>query len=290
MLQGSMVAIVTPFKDGKIDETRFRELIEFHITEGISAIVPCGTTGESATLTHEEHDKVVKIAVECVAGRVPVVAGTGSNSTQEAVDLTKHAQNSGADAALLITPYYNKPTQQGLYEYFKSVADAVDIPIILYNVPGRTAVNLLPQTVARLAEIENIKAIKEASGSIAQVSEILNLCGSKITVLSGDDALTFPIMAIGGMGVISVAANIVPSRMAAMVNACLDGSWEQARNLHLSLFPLFQSMFFETNPIPVKTALAMMGKIEEEFRSPLCPISAANREKLSEVLKMYKII
>jgi 4-hydroxy-tetrahydrodipicolinate synthase len=290
MLQGSMVAIVTPFKDGKIDEIKLKELIEFQISEGISAIVPCGTTGESATLTHEEHDQVVRIAVECVAGRAPVIAGTGSNSTQEAISLTKHAQEAGAYAALLITPYYNKPTQQGLYEYFKAVADAVDIPIILYNVPGRTAVNLLPQTVARLAEIENIRAIKEASGSIAQVSEILNLCGSKITVLSGDDALTFPIMAVGGKGVISVAANIVPSMMTDMVKACLGGAWEHARNLHLGLFPLFKAMFFETNPIPVKTALAMMGKIEEEFRSPLCQISNTNREKLSEVLKKYQII
>ena len=290
MLQGSMVAIVTPFKDGKIDEIKFKELIEFQISQGISAIVPCGTTGESATLTHDEHDQVVRIVVECVAGRVPVIAGTGSNSTREAISLTKHAQDAGADAALLITPYYNKPTQQGLYEYFRAVADAVDIPIVLYNVPGRTAINLLPQTVARLAEIENIQAIKEASGSIAQVSEILNLCGSKISVLSGDDALTFPIMAVGGIGVISVTANIVPSSMAEMVKACLDGEWEQARTLHLNLFSLFKAMFFETNPIPVKTALAMMGKIEEEFRSPLCQIGAENKEKLAAVLKKYKII
>jgi len=290
MFQGSMVAIVTPFMDGRIDEKGFRELIEFQIAQGTSAIVPCGTTGESATLTHEEHDQVVRIAVECAAGRVPVIAGTGSNSTQEAVSLTRHAQEAGADAALLITPYYNKPTQQGLYEYFQSVADAVDFPIILYNVPGRTAVNLLPKTVARLAEIENIQGIKEASGDLSQVSEIVHLCGSKITVLSGDDALTLPILSVGGKGVISVTANIVPSGMAEMVRAGLDNEWDKARQCHLDLLPLFKAMFYETNPIPVKTALAMMGRIREEFRSPLCRMSPENRQRLSDVLKKYRIV
>lgn len=291
MLQGSMVAIVTPFTEGgKIDEKRYRELIEFQLSQGTSAIVPCGTTGESATLTHAEHDYVVKVTVDCVAGRVPVIAGTGSNSTDEAITLTRHAKESGAAAALLITPYYNKPTQQGLYEHYRAIAESVDIPIVLYNVPGRTAVNMLPATVARLAELKNVTAIKEASGSLAQVSEILNLCADKITVLSGDDNLTLPIMAVGGKGVISVAANIVPAKMAAMVGACLEGEWGRARELHLELFPLFQAMFFETNPIPVKTALIMMGKIEEEFRLPLCPIGRENREKLWGVLKKYRII
>ncbi|MBN2372879.1 4-hydroxy-tetrahydrodipicolinate synthase [bacterium] len=290
MFQGSMVAIVTPFKDGKIDEAGLRGLIEFQISHGTSAIVPCGTTGESATLSHEEHDRVVKISVDSVAGRVPIIAGTGSNSTQEAINLTKHARDAGADAALLITPYYNKPTQQGLYEHYLAVAEAVDFPIVLYNVPGRTAVNMMPSTVARLAEIENIRAVKEASGSLAQVSEIISLCGSKIAVLSGDDALTLPIMSVGGKGVISVAANIVPSRMADMVNAFLYGDWEKARDLHIRLFDLFQAMFYETNPIPVKTALAMMGMIEEELRPPLCKIGAENRERLKGVLTQYGII
>jgi len=290
MFQGSMVAIVTPFKKGKIDEGKFRELIEFQISQGTSAIVPCGTTGESATLTHDEHDQVVKIVVDCVAGRVPVIAGTGSNSTQEAITLTQHAQKAGASAALLITPYYNKPTQQGLYEHYKAIAEAVDLPLILYNVPGRTAVNLLPKTVARLAEIDNVRAIKEASGSLSQISEIVSLCGSKITLLSGDDALTLPIMAVGGKGVISVAANIVPSQMAEMVKSCMDGVWDRTRDLHIHLFPLFQAMFFETNPIPVKTSLAMMGKIDEEFRAPLCSMSPENRERLSDVLRKYQLI
>ena len=290
MFQGSMVAIVTPFKNGKIDEKKLRELVEFQIAQGTSAIVPCGTTGESATLTHEEHNQVVKIVVDCVAGRVPIIAGTGSNSTQEAISLTQYAKKAGASAALLITPYYNKPTQQGLYEHYKAIADAVDLPLILYNVPGRTAVNLLPKTVARLAEIHNIRAIKEACGSLSQISEIVSLCGSKITVLSGDDALTLPIMAVGGKGVISVAANIVPSKMAEMAKACLDGEWERARDLHIQLFPLFQAMFFETNPIPVKTSLAMMGRVDEEFRAPLCAMSPENKDRLADVLRKYQII
>lgn len=291
MFQGSMVAIVTPFTEGgRIDEKRYRDLVDFQLSQGTSAIVPCGTTGESATLTHAEHDHMVKLTVDCVAGRVPVIAGTGSNSTDEAITLTRHAKESGADAALLITPYYNKPTQQGLYEHYRAVAESVDIPIVLYNVPGRTAVNMLPATVARLAELENVKAIKEASGSLSQVSEILNLCGDKITVLSGDDNLTLPIIAVGGKGVISVAANITPSKMAALVSACLDGEWDRARELHLELFPLFQAIFFETNPIPVKTALVMMGKIEEEFRLPLCPMGRENRERLRGVLTNYRII
>lgn len=285
-----MVAIVTPFKDGELDEARLRELIEFQISQGTSAIVPCGTTGESATLSHEEHDQVVNITVESVAGRVPIIAGTGSNSTQETIKLTKYAKEAGADAALLITPYYNKPTQQGLYEHYLAVAEAVDFPIVLYNVPGRTAVNMLPSTIARLAEIGNIRAVKEASGSLAQVSEILSLCGSKITVLSGDDALTLPIIAVGGKGVISVAANIVPSKMAEMVKASLGRDWDQARKLHIYLFGLFQAMFYETNPIPVKTALAMMKKIGEELRPPLCKMSAENRERLKDVLMRYGII
>lgn len=290
MFHGSMVAIVTPFKNGEIDEKRYRSLIEYQISHGTSAIVPCGTTGESATLSHQEHDQMVKITVDCVAGRVPVIAGTGSNSTQEAILLTRHAQESGADAALLITPYYNKPTQQGLYEHYKAVSESVDLPIVLYNVPGRTAVNLLPDAVARLAEFENIKAVKEASGSLGQVSEIINLCGDKIIVLSGDDALTLPIIAAGGKGVISVTANILPSAMAEMVKSCLEDDFQAAQERHIHMIPLFSAMFLETNPIPVKTALAMMGMISEEFRLPLCKIGQANREKLSKVLNQYSLI
>ncbi len=287
IFQGSMVAIITPFKEGKIDEERLRKLIEFQISNGTSAIVPCGTTGESATLSHEEHDRMVKITVDCVSGRVPIIAGTGSNSTYEAITLTKHAQASGANAALLITPYYNKPTQQGLYEHYLAIAESVDFPIVLYNVPSRTAVNMLPETIARLAEIGNICAVKEASCSLSQVSEIINLCGSRITVISGDDALTLPIIAVGGKGVISVAANILPLKMAELVKSCLNGNWDHAREIHQYLFPLFKALFFETNPIPVKTALALMGKIRDELRSPLCPMSMANKEKLVSVLKGY---
>ncbi len=290
MFKGSIVAIVTPFKDGKVDEEAYRELIEFHIENGTSAIVPCGTTGESATLDMEEHARVIDIAIEAVNKRVPVIAGTGGNNTQEAIELTRHAKESGADATLQVTPYYNKPTQEGLYQHYKTIAKEVPLPQVLYNVPGRTSVNMLPGTVARLAELPEVVAIKEASGNLGQMAEIVHLAGDKITLLSGDDNVTLPTLALGGKGVISVVANIVPKDTAQMIQAWEDGDVEKARSLFYKLLPLCQAMFYETNPIPVKTALAMMGKIQEEMRLPLCPMSQANRERLEKALRDYGLI
>lgn len=290
MFSGSMVAIVTPFHNGAVDEEKLRQLVKFQIDKGTSAIVPCGTTGESATLTHEEHNQVVSIIVDAVGKKVPVIAGTGSNSTKEAIQLTRRAKEVGADAALLITPYYNKPTQEGLFQHYKAVAETVNIPLILYNVPGRTSVNMLPQTVERLAEFENIVGIKEASGSLSQVTEILQRCKDAITVLSGDDALTLPILAVGGKGVISVAANIIPDRMVELANLCLQGEWSEAKDLNLILHPLFKALFYETNPIPVKTALFLMGMIRDEFRLPLCAMSDWNLSKFKEMLVKYQLI
>jgi 4-hydroxy-tetrahydrodipicolinate synthase len=290
MLKGSIVAIVTPFKKGKVDEKAFGDLIEWHIAQGTNAIVPCGTTGEASTLDYKEHYRVIDIAVKIVNGRVPVVAGTGANSTDETIEITEHARKSGADAALLVTPYYNKPTQEGLYRHYKMVAEQVDIPIVLYNVPGRTAVNMLPPTVARLAEIENIIAIKEATGDMKQVSEVIRLCGDRMIVISGDDFTTLPLLALGGKGVISVSANVMPKEVSQMCSFWMKGQHDKARALHYKLEPLNASMFIETNPIPVKTALAMMGKIREEFRMPLCEMAPANKEKLKKVLTDLKLI
>jgi 4-hydroxy-tetrahydrodipicolinate synthase len=290
MLQGAITAIVTPFKDGKLDETAYRELIEFQIKGGIHGIVPCGTTGESATLYHEEHKRVVESCVDQVKKRVPVVAGTGSNNTAEALELTKHAQTAGADYALMITPYYNKPTQEGLYQHFKTIADKTSIPIVVYNVPSRTSVNLLPETVARLAEFPNIVAIKEATGDLKQCAKIVELCGDKITLISGDDFTVLPLLAIGGKGVISVVSNVVPQDMSGMCDAFAKGDLATAQKLHYKMWPLMEAMFYETNPTPAKTALKMMGKITGEVRQPLCPMSPANEDKLRQVLQKYGLI
>lgn len=290
MFKGSIVAIVTPFNNGRFDEKSFTELIEWHISQGTDAIVPCGTTGESATLDYEEHYRVIEVAVKTVNKRIPIIAGTGANSTDETIMITRKAQELGADAALLVAPYYNKPTQEGLYRHYRTVAEAVDIPIVLYNVPGRTAVNILPSTVARLAEIRNIVAIKEASGDMKQVSEIIRLCGNKITVLSGDDFTTLPLLALGGRGVISVTANIIPHEVSEMCRLWEEGKVEEARRLHYKIEPLNHAMFIETNPIPVKTALAMMGKIREEFRLPLCEMSGPNKDKLKKALSDFGLI
>lgn len=290
MFKGSIVAIVTPFKKGKVDEKALGDLIEWHIAQGTNAIVPCGTTGESATLDYKEHFRVISFTVKAVKGRVPVIAGTGANSTSETLEITKHAKKAGADGALLVAPYYNKPTQEGLYRHYRTVAEKVGIPIVLYNVPGRTAVNILPATVARLAEIRNIVAIKEATGDMKQVSEVIRLCGDSITVISGDDFTTLPLIALGGKGAISVSANIMPKEVAKMCSLALKGELDKARELHFRLEPLNAAMFFETNPIPVKTALAMMGRIQEEFRLPLCEMAPANREKLKKVLSGLKLI
>ena len=290
MFKGSIVAIVTPFKDGKVDEEAYRQLIEFQIENGTSAIVPCGTTGESATLNVEEHARVIDIAVEAVNKRVPVIAGTGGNSTSEAIELTQHAKEVGADATLQVTPYYNKPTQEGLYQHFKAIAKAVPLPQILYNVPSRTSVNMLPETVARLSELPEVVAIKEASGNIGQMAEIVRLAGDKITLLSGDDNLTLPVLSIGGTGVVSVAANIVPRDTADLIKAWEEGKIDEAKRLFYKLLPLCQAMFFETNPIPVKTSLALMGKIQDEMRLPLYPMAPANLEKLKKALSDYGLI
>jgi 4-hydroxy-tetrahydrodipicolinate synthase len=290
MFHGSLAALVTPFKKGKVDEKALGDLIEWQIAQGTHGLVPCGTTGESATLTYEEHDRVIAFTIEAAKGRVPVIAGTGSNSTEEAIALTKHAKKAGADGALMITPYYNKPTQEGLYRHYKAVADAVDLPIVLYNIPGRTSVNMLPATVARLAAIKSIVAIKEGSGSLQQVSDIIQACGDRMTVLAGDDALTLPMMALGGRGVITVTANIVPKDMAKMVDAFAAGKLKDAQKLHFKMSPLFTALFYETNPIPVKEALGMMGRCSAEVRLPLCPMAADTKEKLSRALKDYGLI
>lgn len=290
MFKGSIVAIVTPFKNDKLDEKAFSDLIEWHIAQGTNAIVPCGTTGESATLDYEEHYRVIEVTIKVVNGRIPVIAGTGANSTDETIMMTRKAKDMGADGALLVAPYYNKPTQEGLYRHYKAVAEAVDIPQVLYNVPGRTAVNILPETVARLSGIENIVAIKEATGNMAQASEVLRLCGDKITVLSGDDFTTFSLMLLGGKGTISVSANVAPKDVSDMCKALLEGNIDEARRLHFKLEPLNKGMFIETNPISVKTALSLMGKIQEEMRLPLCEMSSVNKEKLKNILINYGIM
>ena len=290
MFKGSIVAIVTPFKNGKLDEKALKDLIEWHIAEGTNAIVPCGTTGESATLEYDEHYRVIELTIQAVNKRGPVIAGTGANSTSETIIMTRRAQDLGADGALLVVPYYNKPTQEGLYLHYKAIAEAVDIPMVLYNVPGRTALNMLPQTVARLADLKNVVAIKEATGNMAQVSEILRTCGDRITVLSGDDFTTFTLMALGGKGTISVSANVAPRDVSEMCRLMNEGKYDEARKLHFKLEPLNKGMFIETNPISVKTALSLMGKIEEEMRLPLCRMAADNKGKLSDILKNYGLI
>jgi 4-hydroxy-tetrahydrodipicolinate synthase len=290
MFQGSIVAIVTPFKNEKVDEERFRQLIEFQINNGTSAIVPCGTTGESATLSFEEHHRVIDITVEAVGKRVPVIAGTGGNSTSEAIELTAHAKKAGVDATLQVAPYYNKPTQEGLYQHFKAIAKAVALPQVLYNIPGRTGVNILPATVARIAELSEVVAIKEASGDLGQMAEVVRLAGDKITLLSGDDNLTLPVLAIGGKGVVSVVANVAPKDSAEVVKAWQDGKVDHCRKLFYRLLPLCQAMFYETNPIPVKTSLALMGKIGGEMRLPLCAMAPANLERLRKALEAYGLL
>jgi 4-hydroxy-tetrahydrodipicolinate synthase len=291
MVKGSMVAIVTPFNaDGSVDENKFRQLIEFQIENGTDAIIPCGTTGESATLNYEEHDLVIRACIEQVNGRVPVIAGTGSNSTAEAIELSLHAKEMGADAVLLVSPYYNKPSQEGLYQHYKAIAESVAIPQVLYNVPGRTGMNMQAGTTIRLAEIDNIVAIKEASGDVTQASEIINNAGDKIDVISGDDFLTLPLMACGAKGVISVTANIMPKEVKAMVVAINEGRWDDARVMHLQLLDLHKAMFIESNPVPVKTAVALMGKCDAFVRQPLSSLLPASLEKLKAVMAECKLI
>ena len=290
MFKGSMVAIVTPFKDGKIDESGLKELVEFHIKNGTTALVPCGTTGESATLSYDEHDKVIELTIKFAKGRIPVIAGTGSNSTEEAIMLTKHAKKVGADASLQVSPYYNRPTQTGLYLHFKAIAEAVDIPIILYNIASRTGVNIEPETFVKLAQVKNIIGVKEASGSLEQMSRIRKLCPKEFLLISGDDALTLPVMAIGGVGIISVVANIIPRDVAEMCAAFENGNMKKAQELHYRMLPLIKTMFIETNPIPVKTAMGLMKLIGPQLRLPMCEMLAENKEKLVKEMKEYGLI
>lgn len=287
MFKGSFVAMVTPFRDGKLDEAGIRSLVDFHLENGTHGIVACGTTGESATLSHEEHDRVVEIVVGHVNGRIPVIAGAGSNSTIEAVQRTKFAKDAGADGALIVVPYYNKPTQEGLYQHFCAVAEAADIPNVLYNVPGRTVIQIEPDTVARLAEIPNIVGIKEATGNISNTCELVSKCPKDFFILSGDDFVTLPMMAMGAVGTISVTANVAPADVAAMCQAQLDGDFDAALKRHYKMWELNRMMFVETNPIPAKATLAIMGKIGLEYRLPLCPPSAENMKKLEAFAKSY---
>jgi 4-hydroxy-tetrahydrodipicolinate synthase len=284
MFSGSMVALVTPFKDGRVDWNSLEVLIDFHLKHGTHGIVPCGTTGESATLSHQEHDDVIKTVIKAVNKRVPVIAGTGSNSTDEAVRLTREAERSGADGALLISPYYNRPTQEGIYQHYKKVASEVGIPLIVYNIPARTGSKIEPETLARLAEIKNISGVKEATGSVDQAIDVIRLCGDRLAVYSGEDSLTFSLMALGGKGVISTAANIIPKEMSRLAEACLNGQWEDGRELQFKLMPLIRAVFVETNPIPVKTALSLMGKCTGEMRLPLTQMSEGALNKLKPAM------
>ncbi len=291
MFQGSMVAIITPFdSEGRFDEESYRQLIEFQIENGTDVIVPCGTTGESATLDYEEHDQVIKACIDQVNKRVPVLAGTGSNATAEAIAISQHAKEMGADGVLLVSPYYNKPSQEGLYQNFKAIAESVAIPQVLYNVPGRTGLNMTADTTVRLAEIDNIVAIKEASGDITQASEIIARAGDKIDVLSGDDFLTLPLMACGAKGIISVTANIMPKQVKAMVTAIQEDRWADAKELHLELLDVHQVMFIESNPVPVKTTAALMGKCRTDVRLPLVEMQAGTLETLKTVLRKHNLI
>ncbi|MEW6101887.1 MAG: 4-hydroxy-tetrahydrodipicolinate synthase [Candidatus Omnitrophota bacterium] len=291
MFKGSIVAIVTPFQNGKVDEKKLRDLIEFQIKNGASGIVPCGTTGESATLSFEEHDRVIEVSIEQARKRVAVIAGTGSNSTEEAIMLTKHAAKAGADASLQVSPYYNRPTQRGLYEHFKAVAESVHIPIILYNIASRTGVNIEPETIAGLArDCKNIAGVKEASGNLEQMSRIKAACPEGFDLIAGDDSLTLPVLSIGGTGVISVVANIVPAEVASLVAEFEKGNINKARQIHYKLLPLIKAMFIETNPIPVKTAMGLLGLCEPDLRLPLSPMSEQNLQLLKKSLVEYGLL
>jgi len=289
MFKGCFTAIVTPFKKGEVDEKALRDLIQFQLEKGVDGLVPCGTTGESPTLSFEEHKRVIRITVEEVKGRVPVIAGAGSNNTKEAEELVRFAKEVKADAALVITPYYNKPTPKGLEAHYRYL-NQIDLPIIIYNVPSRTGVNISPATVGRLSQLPNIVGIKEASGDMDQISSIISLCQDDFSVLSGNDSHTLPILSLGGTGIISVVSNIVPDEMTRMVKAYLEGDVGEARRLHYKLYPLCKAMFIETNPLPIKTAMARMGMIEKEWRLPLEGMERENEEKLEKALSDYGLI
>lgn len=285
VFQGVFTALITPFRDGAVDERALQELVELQVSAGIDGLVPCGSTGEAATLSHAEHRRVVEVVVAAARGRVPVLAGTGSNSTTEAIALTRHAKEAGADGALLISPYYNKPTQEGVVAHYAAVARETAFPLVVYNIPGRTSSNLLPATIGRLAEIEQIVGVKESCGNIDQIAHVIACVPEGFTVLSGDDALTLPLLAMGGHGVISTTSNVAPSEMASLVRAFRAGDVQRARDVHYRLLPLFDALFVETNPIPVKAAVALRGLVREEIRLPLTKITAPNRERLQFVMK-----
>jgi len=290
-LKGCGTALVTPFnEDLSIDERSLRRFVEFQISEGIDFLVPCGTTGESATLGDDEQRRVIQIVVEESGGRVPVIAGAGSNDTAHVIKLARQCERLGISALLSVSPYYNKPTQEGLYQHFKAIAESTSLQIIVYNVPPRTNVNILPDTIARLAELPNIIGVKEASGNISQVAEIITRVPAKFKVLSGDDSIALPLIALGGVGLISVASNEAPGKMAALVKACLSNKWDEARTLNRELFALMKVNFIETSPGPVKAALAMMGKIKEAYRLPMVPVKPETKEKLRAVLLELKLI
>ena len=291
MFQGAYVALVTPFKNGEVDEESLRKLVEFQIEGGTTGLVPCGTTGESATLSHEEHQRVIDIVIDAAKGRVPIIAGAGSNSTHEAIELTKHAKAAGADAALHVSPYYVKPTQEGLYQHFAAIAKEAKLPMVVYNIFGRSSVNIEPATMARIAELPETVAVKEASGNIVQMAEMINLCGDKVDFLSGDDGLVVPLLALGGKGVISVVNNIVPQKVIEVVDTWFAGDPEGARVKANALFQLCKAMFVETSPIPVKTAMELMGLIPSgELRLPMCGLKPESLEKLKSVLKQYGLL
>lgn len=290
MFKGSMVALVTPFSGGRLNEKKLRELVDFHVREGTSALVPVGTTGESATLDHREHERVLEVVIEQAAKRIQILAGTGSNSTEEAIRLTKTASAMGADGALVITPYYNRPTQEGLVRHYEALARSVSFPMVIYNVPVRTGVNILPETVERLVSMEEFVGVKEASGSLSQIIELFDRVGDRLAIYSGDDLLTLPVMSIGGKGVISVSANIVPKMMADLVDEALAGNWENAFLKHQLLVPLHRVLGLETNPIPIKTAMGLAGMIDPEMRLPLVPMSEGPRKKLEEILKKMGLL
>jgi 4-hydroxy-tetrahydrodipicolinate synthase len=290
MFKGVITALVTPFRNDAVDEEALRRLVDEQIRAGVDGLVPVGTTGESPTVTVEEHIRIIKIVVEETRKRVPVIAGTGANATREAIELTQEAKTVGADGTLQVTPYYNRPTQDGLYRHFKAVADAVSLPMVVYNVPGRTGCDLLADTVARLCDIPTVVGVKEATGSAQRAAQIISRVGDRLVVLSGDDATAYPLYTLGAQGCISVVSNVAPADMAATWDAWVAGDWKKARELHYKLFPLHEGLFIEANPIPVKAAMAMMGKIADEIRAPLYPMTGANRDKVRKILVDLKLL
>jgi 4-hydroxy-tetrahydrodipicolinate synthase len=284
MFSGTFTALVTPFRNDEVDVEALENMVEFQIQHGVSGLVPCGTTGETPAMSEEEDRVVVETTVRVTAGRVPVIAGTGSNSTDMAIKYTKMAQEVGADGSLQVAPYYNKPTQEGLYRHFAAIAESTELPLILYNIPGRTSVTISAETMARLAEIPNIVGVKDSTLSMNMISDVMSLCGEEFDVLSGDDPMTLPLISLGGVGVISVASNVAPGAVSDMVNALLSGDFERGRELHYELLPLFRALFVETNPIPVKTAASLLGLCSDEMRLPLIPMSGENLRRLQETL------